>query len=133
MAGRAGAAAVRGGCSAPPETGQGADGFNNLLDDARGPGAASGLRVDFAAHARSMGCIVEDVAPGAGVAQVRAAYARARKAALTARRPAVVLCRTHPGSWTEAGAWWEVGVPATLVGRAGYEEHKAAQLRWLAQ
>jgi len=27
------------------------------------------------------------------------------------KRPAVVVIRTHPSSWTEAGAWWEVGVP----------------------
>ena len=46
------------------QTGQGADGFNNLLADSRGPGAAAGLRVDFAAHARSLGCHVEEVADG---------------------------------------------------------------------
>ena len=44
------------------QTGQGADGFNNLLADSRGPGAAAGLTVDFAAHARSLGCHVEEVA-----------------------------------------------------------------------
>ena len=114
------------------QTGQGAAGFNNLLDDARGPGAAGGLRVDFAAHARSLGCAVEDVAPQAGVDELRAAYARARKAAVTSGRPAVVVCRTHPSTWTEAGAWWEVGVPAGLSGRAAYEERKADQVRWLS-
>jgi 3D-(3,5/4)-trihydroxycyclohexane-1,2-dione acylhydrolase (decyclizing) len=41
------------------------------------------------------------------------------------------VCRTHPSSWTEAGAWWEVGVPGALSGRASYDEAKARQLRWL--
>jgi 3D-(3,5/4)-trihydroxycyclohexane-1,2-dione acylhydrolase (decyclizing) len=113
------------------QTGQGADGFNNLLDDARGPGATSGLRVDFAAHAASLGCTVEDVPEGSGVEDLRAAYRRARGSAASTRRPAVVVCRTHPSTWTEAGAWWEVGVPAGLSGRASYEEHKATQVRWL--
>ena len=59
------------------------------------------------------------------------AYAAARAAAVAERRPAVVVCRTHPSSWTEAGAWWEVGVPGGLSGRASYDQEKARQLRWL--
>jgi 3D-(3,5/4)-trihydroxycyclohexane-1,2-dione acylhydrolase (decyclizing) len=113
------------------QTNQGAQGFNNMLDDARGPGAAAGLRVDFAAHARSLGCAVEDVPAEAGIEDLRAAYLRAKQTAFATRRPVVVLCRTHPGTWTEAGSWWEVGVPAALSGRAGYDEHKGSQLRWL--
>jgi 3D-(3,5/4)-trihydroxycyclohexane-1,2-dione acylhydrolase (decyclizing) len=114
------------------QTNQGAAGFNNLLDDARGPGSEGRLRVDFAAHARALGATVEDVPADAGVDQLRAAYLAARKAAVAARRPAVVVCRTHPSTWTEAGAWWEVGVPTYLSGRASYEENKAAQVRWLS-
>ena len=113
------------------QTGQGADGFNNLFDDARGPGAEAGLRVDFAAHARALGCTVEDVPAEAGVDELRTAYAAARKSAAATRRPAVVVCRTHPSTWTESGAWWEVGVPQSLSGRSSYDEHKPAQLRWL--
>ena len=113
------------------QTGQGAEGFNNLLTDARGPGSqAGGVRVDFAAHARSLGCAVEDVPAGASVEDLRQAYARARKAAAAESRPAVVVCRTHPSSWTEAGAWWETGTPGYLAARADYESHKAEQLRW---
>jgi 3D-(3,5/4)-trihydroxycyclohexane-1,2-dione acylhydrolase (decyclizing) len=114
------------------QTNQGAAGFNNLLDDARGPGAGAQLRVDFAAHARALGCTVEDVPDGAGVTELAAAYARARRAATGTGRPAVVVCRTHPATWTEAGAWWEVGVPDDLSGRAGYEHGKNHQRRWLA-
>jgi 3D-(3,5/4)-trihydroxycyclohexane-1,2-dione acylhydrolase (decyclizing) len=89
------------------------------------------VRVDFAAHARSLGCIVEDVPADGGIESLRAAYLRARRAAKEARRPAVVLCRTHPTTWTEAGAWWETGVPASLAGRAEYDEGKKGQVRWL--
>jgi 3D-(3,5/4)-trihydroxycyclohexane-1,2-dione acylhydrolase (decyclizing) len=114
------------------QTGQGADGFNNLYVDCEGPGAKQGgVRVDFAANAASLGCVVEDVPEGSDLDAVRAAYARARAAAVEQRRPAVVLVRTHPTTWTESGAWWEVGVPASLSGRTGYEAGKADQQRWL--
>src|SRR3712207_47329 len=85
------------------QTGQGAEGFNNLLSDSRGPGADGSVRVDFAAHAAAMGCTVEDVPASAEVDELRAAYARAREAAKRTVRPAVVVCRTHPTTWTEAG------------------------------
>jgi 3D-(3,5/4)-trihydroxycyclohexane-1,2-dione acylhydrolase (decyclizing) len=118
------------------QTAQGAPGFNNLLVDARGPGAPDpadgGLRVDFAAHARSLGCTTEEVPPDGTAEDLRRAYLVAREAAVATRRPAVVVCRTHPTTWTEAGAWWEVGVPASLSGRAAFEERKAAQQRWLS-
>jgi 3D-(3,5/4)-trihydroxycyclohexane-1,2-dione acylhydrolase (decyclizing) len=113
------------------QTNQGADGFNNMLRDSRGPGADGSVHVDFAAHARALGCSVEDVAADAGVDELRAAYDRARKTAKQTGRPVVVLCRTHPETWTEAGAWWEAGVPESLSGRAAYEEGKERQLRWL--
>ena len=112
------------------QTGQGAAGFNNLLVDANGPGAvAAPLRVDFAAHARALGCGVEDVPANATGADLRAAYERARSSAKATGRPVVVVCRTHPSMWTESGAWREVGVPATLSGRASYENAKRRQLR----
>src|SRR5919107_40966 len=114
------------------QTNQGAAGFNNLLEDARGPGADGSVRVDFAAHAQSLGCTVEDVPEGAGLDDLRAAYSRAREAAKRTGRPAVVVCRTHPTTWTEAGAWWETGVPASLPGRASYDEAKLEQFRWLS-
>jgi 3D-(3,5/4)-trihydroxycyclohexane-1,2-dione acylhydrolase (decyclizing) len=113
------------------QTNQGAEGFNNMLADSRGPGADGSVHVDFAAHARSLGCIVEDVPATAGVEDLRAAYERARNAAREQQRPAVVVCRTHFSTWTEAGAWWETGVPRSLSGRASYDEAKREQLRWL--
>jgi 3D-(3,5/4)-trihydroxycyclohexane-1,2-dione acylhydrolase (decyclizing) len=116
------------------QTNQGAKGFNNLLADARGPGAApGGVRVDFAGHARSLGATVEDVRSSTSVADLAAAYGRAREAARSTGRPAVVVCRVHPTTWTESGAWWEVGVPSSLSGAPGVAEGRAKQLRWLAQ
>ncbi len=113
------------------QTNQGAEGFNNMLADSRGPGADGSVHVDFATHAHSLGCLVEDVPATAGVEELQAAYDRARVAAREARRPAVVVCRTHSSTWTEAGAWWETGVPESLSGRASYDEAKQDQLRWL--
>jgi 3D-(3,5/4)-trihydroxycyclohexane-1,2-dione acylhydrolase (decyclizing) len=117
------------------QTGQGAAGFNNLFADSRGPGAAAGLTVDFAAHAASLGCHVETVADAATnegrLAAFRTAYAAARAAAVSEQRPAVVVCRVAPAAWTESGAWWETGTPASMPGHAAYDEGKARQLRWL--
>ncbi len=114
------------------QTGQGASGFNNMLADSLGPGARTDpLRVDFAAHARSLGCSVEDVPAHATRAEFAAAYARARAAVRRTVRPAVVVCRVHPSTWTEAGAWWEVGVPESLAGREPYGIAKQRQVRWL--
>ncbi|MDQ3789440.1 MAG: 3D-(3,5/4)-trihydroxycyclohexane-1,2-dione acylhydrolase (decyclizing), partial [Actinomycetota bacterium] len=67
---------------------------------------------------------------------VRAAYAKARAAATD--RPAVVVVRTAPSSWTEAGAWWEVGVPEVsdrdevLAARTRLAGGKARQVRYLS-
>ncbi|NUR06830.1 MAG: 3D-(3,5/4)-trihydroxycyclohexane-1,2-dione acylhydrolase (decyclizing) [Nocardioidaceae bacterium] len=113
------------------QTNQGAEGFNNLLSDARGPGADGSVRVDFAAHAASLGAHVEDVRGSTDVEELRAAYLRAREAARATRRPAVVACTVHESAWTEAGAWWETGVPESLSGRASYDEGKHRQVRWL--
>ncbi|HLH99431.1 MAG TPA: 3D-(3,5/4)-trihydroxycyclohexane-1,2-dione acylhydrolase (decyclizing) [Acidimicrobiales bacterium] len=109
------------------QVGQGADGFNNLFDQVAGPGK---VRVDFAAHAAALGCEVLDVPAGAGVEELRAAYLAARDRAREARRPAVVVCRVRPDAWTESGAWWEVGVPASLPGRADHDAGKRRQVRW---
>lgn len=115
------------------QTSQGAAGFNNQFEDATGPGARDRpVRVDFAGHARALGCSVEDVGADGTLVDFRAAYARARETARSTQRPAVVVCRTDPAAWTESGAWWEVGVPADLPGYQGFDDAKRRQLRWLA-
>jgi 3D-(3,5/4)-trihydroxycyclohexane-1,2-dione acylhydrolase (decyclizing) len=113
------------------QTNQGADGFNNLLSDARGPGADGSVTVDFVAHARALGAGVEDVRDATTVDELAAAYLRAKQTARTSRRPVVVVCRVHASSWTEAGAWWETGVPETLSGHVAYQDAKTRQARWL--
>lgn len=113
------------------QTNQGADGFNNMLADSRGPGADGSVRVDFAAHAAALGAHVEDVRDSTDPEDLRAAYLRARDVARAERRPAVVVCRVHHSTWTEAGAWWETGVPPSLPGRANHDTGKQRQVRWL--
>nr|BFF02307.1 hypothetical protein GCM10020241_39820 [Streptoalloteichus tenebrarius] len=110
------------------QTGQGGGAFNNMYDDCRSEHAGDRRpRVDFAGHATAMGSAV---LPVADLADLPAAYGRAREIAVAERRPAVVVVRTHPASWTEAGAWWEVGVPEHLAGHAAHQDGKRRQLRY---
>ncbi|MBP2475836.1 3D-(3,5/4)-trihydroxycyclohexane-1,2-dione acylhydrolase (decyclizing) [Crossiella equi] len=115
------------------QQGQGGAGFNNMYEHCRSE-VGGKPRVDFAAHAASMGCAVY---PADSLTTLADAYRQARDTARTDRRPAVVVIRTHPASWTEAGAWWEVGVPETshraeiATARSEVEEGKAKQLRYL--
>ncbi|MFD0201861.1 MULTISPECIES: 3D-(3,5/4)-trihydroxycyclohexane-1,2-dione acylhydrolase (decyclizing) [Saccharothrix] len=115
------------------QTGQGGAGFNNLYDDVRSAHARP-PRTDFAAHAAAMGCATFPVDDLDGL---RDAYRKAREVAKTEHRPAVVVIRTHPSAWTDAGAWWEVGVPEVAHRpeiTAAHDEvaaGKAKQLRYL--
>ena len=114
------------------QRGNGAPGFNNMYADARSLRSRS-PRVDFAAHASALGCAVESAPDLAGL---REAYRRAREHA-RAGRVAVVVVRTHPSSWTDAGAWWEVGVPeysrypAVADARQSLDKAKSDQVRYL--
>ncbi len=94
--------------------------FNNLLDDAV-------PRVDFVAHARSLGAEAERVE---SLAKLPAALERARANA----RTSVVVIETDPERGTsEGGAWWDVAVPevsdveAVDAARAEYERNKKSQ------
>lgn len=115
------------------QTGQGGAGFNNMYADVRTSHAAP-PRTDFAKHAASLGCAVFAVDK---VDDLADAYRRAREAALGEHRPAVVVIRTHPSAWTDAGAWWEVAVPATShrpeidAAHGRMVEDKARQVRYL--
>ena len=113
------------------QTGQGAAGFNNMFADSRGPrrGRRPDRRLRRAralAGLRRRGGRRRRRSP-----DLAAAYPRAREAAVAEQRPAVVVCRVHPSSWTESGAWWETGTPASLSGRASYDEGKTHQVRWV--
>jgi 3D-(3,5/4)-trihydroxycyclohexane-1,2-dione acylhydrolase (decyclizing) len=114
------------------QRGNGSPGFNNMYADSRTRHAVP-PRVDFASHAASLGCAVLSVPDLDGLAP---AYRQAREHA-RAGRVAVVVIRTHPSSWTDAGAWWEVGVPeysaypAVTDARQTLDKAKSDQVRYL--
>jgi 3D-(3,5/4)-trihydroxycyclohexane-1,2-dione acylhydrolase (decyclizing) len=116
------------------QRGNGSPGFNNMYADARTL-TDRPPRVDFAAHAAALGCAVE---PASDLDGLRGAYRRAREAA-RGGRVAVVVIRTHPSSWTDAGAWWEVGVPeysrypAVTDARRSLDKAKGGQVRYLGR
>jgi 3D-(3,5/4)-trihydroxycyclohexane-1,2-dione acylhydrolase (decyclizing) len=116
------------------QRGQGGAGFNNLYADCRSEHARP-PRVDFAAHAAALGAAV---LPADDIDALRSAYAKAREHA-RAGHPAVVVIRTQPSSWTEAGAWWEVGVPevsarpAINAARRELDDAKTRQVRYLSR
>ncbi|MDP9103521.1 MAG: 3D-(3,5/4)-trihydroxycyclohexane-1,2-dione acylhydrolase (decyclizing), partial [Pseudomonadota bacterium] len=77
--------------------------FNNLLADV--DARSDGSWVDFAAHARSLGALAEQVD---GLAGLATALSRAR----AADRTYVIVIATDPAATTSAGgAWWDVAVP----------------------
>jgi 3D-(3,5/4)-trihydroxycyclohexane-1,2-dione acylhydrolase (decyclizing) len=87
------------GCIERLQAATGGASFNNLLADAA-------PRVDFAAHARSLGAQSEHV-------QNLSALEKALKKAINARRTSVVVIDTDPRRGTaEGGAWWDVAVTA---------------------
>ncbi len=81
---------------------QGGNPFNNLLIDCRLAGEA--LRVDFAAHAAAMGAGSESVT---SIPELQAALGRAR----ASDRTYLIALQVDAYSWTEGGAFWQVGVP----------------------
>jgi 3D-(3,5/4)-trihydroxycyclohexane-1,2-dione acylhydrolase (decyclizing) len=96
--------------------------FNNLLKDAR---HVELPKVDFAAHAASLGAQSEKIAH---LADLEAALARAK----AAPRTAVVVIDADPLVTTQAGgAWWEVAPPQVSArpqvraARAAYEAARA--------
>lgn len=100
--------------------------FNTLFADC--PTIATPFAVDFAAHARAMGALAEEVQTPD---QLAAAFLRAK----AADRTCVIVMRVDPHEgWTEQGhAWWEVGTaevsPRASVtqARAGIEAGRTKQ------
>jgi 3D-(3,5/4)-trihydroxycyclohexane-1,2-dione acylhydrolase (decyclizing) len=81
---------------------QGGASYNNMLRDSTG--TRNDARVDFRAHAESMGAVTFE-------AHSRDELERALRAAREADRTAVIVTRVRESDWTEGGAFWEVGVP----------------------
>jgi len=104
----------------------GGEPFNNLFDDCvQGPDGAP--RIDFAAHAASLGALAENVKT---IPQLEAAMARAR----AADRTYLICIETDPARTTaEGGCWWEVAVPEVSdrvqvrEARHAYEQDKQQQ------
>jgi 3D-(3,5/4)-trihydroxycyclohexane-1,2-dione acylhydrolase (decyclizing) len=86
------------GCIHRLQTSRGGDAFNNLLDD-------HAPKVDFVAHAASLGAIARKVT---NVAELEAALA----ASASEERTCVLVIDTDPtASPNVGGAWWDVAVP----------------------
>jgi len=105
---------------------QGGRSYNNMLRDSRGPN--SDVRVDFVAHARSLGAY----ATRAGsIAELEVALEQARGH----DRTSVVVVDVREDDWTEGGLFWQVGVPevsdleSVRDARATHEVGMSAQRR----
>jgi len=84
------------------QVGQGGASYNNMLIDSHGSGADA--RVDFRAHAESLGALA------IGVGSL-AELDHALRVARAADRTTVIVTDVRASDWTEGGAFWEVGVP----------------------
>ena len=97
--------------------------FNNLLHTAR---HGRYFRVDFVKHIEAMGALVEKVER---LEDLAGAWARAK----AADRSYAIVMDIDQYTWTEGGAWWEVGIPEVSdreqvrVARAGLDAEKKNQ------
>jgi 3D-(3,5/4)-trihydroxycyclohexane-1,2-dione acylhydrolase (decyclizing) len=108
------------GCIERLQAATGGASFNNLLGQAA-------PRVDFVAHARSLGAQAE------AVADIKS-LSSAMERALRARRTSVIVIETDPRRGTdEGGTWWDVAVTAAprtagqKRARAAYERSRRRQ------
>jgi 3D-(3,5/4)-trihydroxycyclohexane-1,2-dione acylhydrolase (decyclizing) len=81
---------------------QGGASYNNMLSDSTGTG--TDIRVNFKAHAESMGAVTFEVS---SLAEFSEALVKAR----AADRTAVIVTKVRAKDFTEGGAFWQVGVP----------------------
>jgi 3D-(3,5/4)-trihydroxycyclohexane-1,2-dione acylhydrolase (decyclizing) len=116
------------GCIQRLQLASGSERHNNLLEDSVREGGRD-VRVDFAAHAASLGAQAVKVA---SVAELKAAMQRAR----AAKDTQVIVIETTPWRTTEdGGAWWEVAIPEVSPraevtrAREQYEAGKQRQKR----
>ncbi len=93
--------------------------FNNLLRTAR---HQEYFHVDFLAHARSMGANGEKVER---LEDLAGAWQRAKDS----DRSYVIVMDIDEYTWTEGGAWWEVGIPEV----SDREQVRVARAEWEAE
>ena len=108
------------GCIQRLQTATGGARFNNLLGDCVDAGGID-VKIDFAAHAASLGAEAVHVA---GIAELRAAMVRARAAQ---RTQVLVIDTTHERTTADGGWWWEVAVPEVSA-RAEVAAAKRSQI-----
>ncbi len=102
---------------------QGGEEFNNLL---RSTKHTTMTKIDFVAHAASMGATAEKVE---SLDDIPAAYARAKASDKTY----VIVIDVAQYEWVGGGTWWEVGVPEVSnraevrTARASYEAESKHQ------
>jgi 3D-(3,5/4)-trihydroxycyclohexane-1,2-dione acylhydrolase (decyclizing) len=103
------------------QVGQGGASYNNMLADSLGSGADA--RVDFRAHAESLGALAIGVG---SLAELDDALSVAR----ASDRTTVIVTDVRAADWTEGGAFWQVGVPEVSVrdGVAAAHERMATGL-----
>ncbi|MGS0743858.1 thiamine pyrophosphate-dependent enzyme, partial [Glaciimonas sp. GG7] len=98
--------------------------FNNMLEDCLQAGSGA-PQIDFAAHARALGALAENVKT---IPELEAAMQRAR----AADRTYLVCIDTDDKRTTEdGGCWWEVAVPevsARASVQLAREQYEQAQL-----
>jgi 3D-(3,5/4)-trihydroxycyclohexane-1,2-dione acylhydrolase (decyclizing) len=92
------------GCIQRLQAASGGASFNNMLDDCVPEGGAE-CRIDFAAHARSLGA---HAVHAADIAELKAAMREARAAT---RTRVIVINTTHTRTTDDGGCWWEVAIP----------------------
>ena len=97
----------------------GGEEFNNLLSTAR---HKDYFHVDFVKHVESMGALAEKVER---IEDLPAAFARAK----AADRTYAIVMDVHQYTWTEGGAWWEVGIPEV----SDREQVRVARAEWAAE
>ena len=103
----------------------GQESFNNLIADC--PTVNEPFAVDFAAHAASMGALVERVENPAALGE---AFQRAKAASSTS--VIVMNVDAYEGWTTQGHTWWEVGTPHITTHdkvRAAHEEVESARTR----
>jgi len=105
---------------------QGGNSYNNMLRDSLGPN--SDVRVDFVAHAASLGA---HATRAGSIAELEAALEQARQH----DRTSVVVVDVRESDWTEGNLFWQVGVPevSTLesvgAARAAHDDAVTTQRR----
>jgi 3D-(3,5/4)-trihydroxycyclohexane-1,2-dione acylhydrolase (decyclizing) len=116
------------GCIQRLQLASGSERHNNLLEDSVRESGRD-VRVDFAAHAASLGAQAVKVT---NVAELKSAMQNAR----TATSTQVIVIETSPWRTTEdGGAWWEVAIPEVSPrvevqrAREQYEAGKQRQKR----